>query len=129
MVDRGEVTSAEERGFRVRWDEDAEIARADWVGKVAVGLELAHACEAEVQALGHGRMAYLVDIRDMGSIDREARAFFMSMGPLYEAVALVAGSPATRMMANFFLRLNRGELPVRMFTDEVQAINWLHERR
>ena len=73
-------------------------------------------------------MAYLVDIREMGSIDREARTYFMSMGPLYQAVGLLAGSPATRMMANFFLRLNRGDLPVRMFTDEVQAISWLHER-
>jgi hypothetical protein len=120
--------SAGGKGFRVWWDEDAQIARADWIDKVTVDLELAEACEAEVQALGHGRMAYLVDIREMGSIDREARAYFMSMGPLYKAVGLLAGSPATRMMANFFLRLNRGDLPVRMFTDEVQAISWLHDQ-
>ncbi len=59
-----------------------------------------------------------MDLREVQSIDRPAREFFMDRNPGYRAVALLAGSPATRMMANFFLGLKRGEIPVKMFTDE-----------
>jgi hypothetical protein len=118
------------RGYRVWWDDEAHIARADWIDGAAVDREAAMACEAEVEKLGDAQqMLYLVDIRDMGSIDRRAREYFTEHGSYYRAVALVAGSAATRMMANFFLRLNRGDLPVRMFTDEAEAIAWLQAQR
>jgi hypothetical protein len=114
------------RSHRVWWDDQAGIARADWIGGAAVDREAAVACEAEVEKLGgEQELLYLVDIRDMGSIDRRAREYFTEHGSYYRAVALLAGSAATRMMANFFLRLNRGDLPVRMFTDEAEAIAWL----
>lgn len=51
----------------------------------------------------------------------------MDSSPHYRAVALVAGSASasTRMLANFFLGLKRGAIPVRMFTSETDALAWL----
>lgn len=40
-------------------------------------------------------------------------------------VALVAKSPVERMIANFFLGLNKPQVPVRMFTDPDKARAWL----
>jgi hypothetical protein len=58
-------------------------------------------------------------------LDRPAREFFMDRNPNYRAVALVAGSASTRMLANFFLGLKRGAIPVKMFTSESDAVTWL----
>jgi len=49
----------------------------------------------------------------------------MDSSPHYRAVALVAGSASTRMLANFFLGLKRSATPVKMFSDEPEAIAWL----
>lgn len=114
---------------RVWWDEELGLARARWrKGGVCTG-ELARTLDARVAALGHGRVPTLVDTRAMASIDRDARQFFMTSQSNYASVALLADSPATRMMANFFLRMNRGGNPVKMFTDEAEAVVWLHAHR
>jgi hypothetical protein len=47
----------------------------------------------------------------------------------FASTALLAGSAATRMVANFFLGLNRGPIPVRMFTSEADAVDWLRAQR
>lgn len=77
------------------------------------------------------RMPVLVDLRGVRSQSREARDYFG--GPQAEAttlaVALLIGSPVSRVLANFFLRLNSaGRYPTRLFTDEPSAIKWLLAR-
>lgn len=66
-----------------------------------------------------------MDLREVDSIDRPAREYFMDQSASYYAVALVIGSPSTKMLANFFLGLKRGSIPVKMFTDEADAVAWL----
>lgn len=70
----------------------------------------------------------MVDLREVESIDRSAREFFMDQNERYRAVALMVGSPATRMLANFFLGLKRGSIPVKMFVAEAEAIAWLRRQ-
>ena len=117
--------TAEDKNYRVSWDEAAGVVRTDWLPGAVCGIEEARAVDAEIQALGRGKVLSLVDLRDVTSIDRPAREFFMDRNPGYRAVALVAGSPSTRMLANFFLGLKRGPIPVKMFTEEDAAIAWL----
>lgn len=117
--------NADEKCYRVSWDEAHGIARTDWLPGAKCDLATAQRVDADIQALGKGRVASLVDLRPIDSIDRPAREFFMDRNPHYVAVALVAGSPATRMLANFFMGLKRGAIPVRMFTSEPEAIAWL----
>lgn len=66
-------------------------------------------------------------MRDIKSMDREARRFFA--GPecakAESAAALVIGSPITKAIGNFFLGLNKPIIPTRLFTNEADAIVWL----
>lgn len=116
------------KAYTVSWDDATGIARTDWVAGAVCGLEEAKAVDAEITALGHGKVLSLVDLREVDSFDRAAREFFMDQNERYRAVALIAGSPATRMLANFFLGLKRGPIPVKMFLAEADAIDWLHRQ-
>ena len=117
--------TVEDKGYRVSWDESAGVACTDWLPGAICGLEEARAVDAEIHDLGKGRVLSLVDLREVDSIDRPAREYFMNNSAGYRAVALVASSAATRMLANFFMGLKRGPIPVRMFTTKADALVWL----
>jgi len=79
---------------------------------------------------GGVRNPVLVDMRGVRTQSRDARAYLG--GPEAEratlAVALLMGSPVSRVLANFFLRLTSQRYPTRLFTDEAAAIAWLIEQ-
>ncbi|MGQ0506542.1 MAG: DUF7793 family protein [Myxococcaceae bacterium] len=94
-------------------------------------IELAHAKEnvAALAQLSNGRrMPVLVDSRGIRSETRDAREHLVSeeAEKVTAAVALLVGSPVSRMLGSFFLQQHLNErIPTRMFTDEVQALAWL----
>lgn len=69
----------------------------------------------------------LIDLRHVRSQSADARALFA--GPeatrVSSAVALVVGSPLTRVVGSFYLGFNRPEVPTRLFTSEEEAEAWL----
>ena len=71
------------------------------------------------------RQPLLADIRKVKTLTREARVFFDNVTDKFSALALLAGSPATQLMVNFFLGMSRPKVPTRMFTDEEKALAWL----
>jgi len=111
--------------YRITWDQAAGIVRIDWLPGAEVGIEEARLVDEEIRSLHRGDVRLLVDLRDAASFDRSARELFMGLDTGYRAVALLAGSPATRMLANFFLGLKRIETPVQMFTAESEGVAWL----
>lgn len=111
--------------YRVWWDAESGVVRTDWLPGAVCGIDEARAVHAEIVALGRERVLSLVNLKDVASIDRPAREFFMERNPHYRAVALLAGSASTRMLANFFLGLKRGAIPVKMFTVDQDAVDWL----
>lgn len=113
------------RCYRVSWDEAAGVVRTRWLLGAVCGIAEARAVDQEIKALGRGKVLSLVDLREVESIDRPAREFFMDQNSDYRAVAMVVNSPSTRMLANFFMGLKRGAIPVKMFTSEPEAISWL----
>ena len=69
----------------------------------------------------------VVDISDLRTMTREARAYFTHKDHeefLY-AVALVVRSLVSRAIGNFFLGLNKPAVPTRLFTDDEDALAWL----
>ena len=44
---------------------------------------------------------------------------------IQRATALLIDSPVSRVIANFFMGLNRPLSPTQMFTDETEAMRWL----
>lgn len=117
-----------EECYRASWGERAGGARTDWLPGAHCDPTLAKAVDAEVHALGRGRVRSLVDLRDGVEFDRSAREYVVVQDPRYRAVTLVADNAPARMLANFPLGLERGEIPLRMLCSEAEAITWLQEQ-
>lgn len=117
--------STPEMAYRLWWDDENQIARLEWAPGASCDLATAEQVDHEVQALGRGKVRLLVDLRPDAAVDRAARHFFINLHAHYVAVGMIAGSPATRMLANFFIGLKRGPIPVRLFTDETEAVDWM----
>ncbi len=92
--------------------------------------ELADAQEAIAairQLAGDRKRPLVVDISDLRTMTREARAYFThpDHGEFLNAVALVVRSLLSRAIGNFFLGLNRPAVPTRLFNDEEEALAWV----
>lgn len=120
---------APEKLFRVWWDEDARVSRTEWAPGAVCGLADAQGSTAAVQALGHGSVPVLVDMRQMSKIDRAAREHFTNSPGDVSAVGLLVGSAVSKMIANFMIGMQKMPFPVRMFTDESAALGWLDDNR
>jgi hypothetical protein len=93
-----------------------------------VTLADAEACHAAVLDLYQGEThPLLVDIRKVKSASREARKFFAgsTSNDTTRAVALLVSSPVSWLIGNFFLSINKPAFPVRLFTNETEALGWL----
>ena len=71
----------------------------------------------------------LVDVSKQKSVTREARQYYSSneITNLITALAFIVESPISKVLANFFLGLNKPSYPTQLFTDETKAMNWLKE--
>ena len=69
----------------------------------------------------------LMNITAVRALAREVRSYFgdPEHATIHKAVALVVGSPLSRAVGNFFLGLNKPAVPMRLFSDEESAVNWL----
>ena len=67
------------------------------------------------------------DVRKVQSVTKAARDYFArpENQEFIRANAILVHSPLNRMLANFYLRVNKPTLPTQMFTQESDAINWL----
>lgn len=70
----------------------------------------------------------LFDITKVKHSTKEARDYLANEGSeLVAASAILVNSPVVRMMANFFIMVNKPNNPTRMFTDKESAIEWLSQ--
>ncbi|HEY0734977.1 MAG TPA: hypothetical protein VGD69_08730 [Herpetosiphonaceae bacterium] len=69
----------------------------------------------------------LVDLRQMKSQDREAREYYTQPGhtPGLVAIALLIGSPMSRVIGNLYMGFSKSDIPTRLFTSEAEALRWL----
>ena len=120
--------SSASRCYDVVWDEANGVVRTNWHPDAVCGIAEARAVTAEISAMGRGRVLQFVDLRGIDAIDRPGREHFMNASADFRAVALVADSGVTKMIANFFLTLKRGSIPVKIFTTEADAMTWLRRQ-
>ncbi len=122
--DAGVVTHPK---FRM-WLRPDGIAVVVWAPGVTALLEDATAClDATEQVTGGRRSPLLVNMMDTGPQDRKTRAEWTRRNDLLSAVALVVGTPLSRVVGNLFLIANRQPLPVRLFDNEESALTWLKD--
>ena len=75
------------------------------------------------------RVPVIVDIRAAKGASKEARKFFgkKEVAEVQSACAMITGSPLTKLLGNFFIGVNKPLFPTKLFTDEKDALNWLHQ--
>ena len=115
--------------FSVRYDEAADIVEVDWATGSTVDLAAAEASTTAVRALDRADVLMLVDTRGIKVFERAARTHFLNEQGGSIAMALLVGSAVNKMIANFFIGMQKQSIPVRMFTDRDPAISWLHQQR
>ena len=86
--------------------------------------------EAVIELTGGAPGLILADIRKIRWASAEARAYAAgdSMREIVAAHALLVGSPVTRMIGSFFVRVSSPPFPVRLFTASDEATTWLRGR-
>ena len=72
--------------------------------------------------------AMLLDIRKLVSIDVEARHFYSANAETKNVgIAMLTNSVVSTVVGNFFMGLNKPQMPVRLFTNKVKATEWLQQ--
>ncbi len=72
----------------------------------------------------------LFDITEVKQTTKEARDFMANEGnDLVLASAMVVTNPMLKMMANFYIMVNRPKNPTKLFTDRDSALEWLSQFR
>ena len=98
------------------------------------GVELSETVARTVVAAGVELCGDLVPTPVLALLDeingftRGAQKFFAESEENQAAsarVALVVSSPIAKVIANFFMKLNKPRVPTRMFTDQAKAMTWL----
>jgi hypothetical protein len=87
---------------------------------------------AAVSEAGGKRRPLLIDIRTARPLSADARHHYsgQTLVERFSALALlVEASPFGRMMGNVYLRVARPGIPTQLFSDEIQAIDWLQGHR
>jgi hypothetical protein len=81
---------------------------------------------AQRAMLDDGPLPFIMDIRGVRSLARESRMYFASAesAQVFRATALIVASPLSRAIGNFFLGLNKAQMPTRLFTSEEDALAW-----
>ena len=73
------------------------------------------------------KVPLLIDIRSVKSMTREARLFVSGedAAQVTSAVALLIGSPASKVIGNFFIGFGKPIYPTKLFNSEEKALHWL----
>lgn len=82
---------------------------------------------AGVRITGSRKVPVLIDVRSVSFISQEARRVYASRNTnrYTLALALIVGSPLSKLIGNFFTGLNKPVFPTKLFTSEHEAIAWL----
>ncbi|MGF1635676.1 MAG: hypothetical protein ACFCUU_01285 [Cyclobacteriaceae bacterium] len=94
-------------------------------------IDTAKSSNEERLVLFNGReLPCFFDISKVKNTTKEARDFIANEGnALVLATAILVTSPVLKMMANFFVSVNKPQNPTKVFTDKESAIQWLKQFR
>ncbi|MEO9533600.1 MAG: hypothetical protein ABJF27_09930 [Crocinitomicaceae bacterium] len=113
-------------GF-VTWMGDDRIVRTVVKPGIDIGISEARKNSEIVNSLiVEGKSPLIVDNRKIKSITKEARDHFSikDRETNVSAIAIIIGSSLSRMIANFYLGINKPKIPVKLFNSEEKAVKW-----
>lgn len=127
----------EPKGRVVKWAKgtiwlDDGILFTDNPPGVHVTVEDAREITRIFQGLAPDGAPLCVNLDNGSSQDRAVRDYFAN-DPIhlqtYSACALLVGGAASKILANFFMGLNKPKRPTRLFTSHDRALEWLEGYR
>ncbi len=112
------------------WMGEDGIARTQTKEGAVIEIDNAIENSKIVNDLAEPFYSLIVDSRAMKSMTKEAREHFTLKGRKSNvcSIAIIADSALSRMIANFFLGVSKPEVPVRIFSNEQNAIEWSMEK-
>ncbi|MFM1875428.1 MAG: hypothetical protein RL266_1165 [Bacteroidota bacterium] len=104
------------------------VVLAKVIHNVDIDLDRAKTYHALVKYLSRGaEHCTVIDLSGISSISPEARAYLQKTSSEWGktiAVALVTSTFTARIIAGFFLSVNKPSYPVKVFTDTLEAQQW-----
>lgn len=97
-----------------------------------VDLEAAKsAVNFRLKNFGHKEFPLLIYSNKIKHLTKEARDYLASKEGCQKikSCAIITNSIVTRVIANFFLQINKPIVPTKLFTDEKNAIKWLTKNK
>jgi hypothetical protein len=106
------------------------ILIASYKKNLIINLDIAKKIVLQRQSFTRGqKMAVMIFSQGVTGIDKPAREFFASPKGTegLSASAIVVNSPFSRLLGNFFLRVNKAPIPVKLFSNISSAEKWLQQ--
>lgn len=113
------------------WQGKDGVVRTKVKSGADVTLKEAQENSAAVNSFYYGeKFPLLIDARGIRSMTREARSQFSLKGrdSGAKAFAIIIDSSISKVVGNFFMGINKPEVPARLFTDETEALKWLKQK-
>ena len=104
------------------------ITVSKWADNSVVTYEDAAAVGPMIEQLTPTQTQRLLIADTMNVIHTEPRARRLEPDENTAAIAIIVGSPVSRMFANAYLALSRPKVPMRLFADTEVAARWLKEQ-
>jgi len=81
----------------------------------------------QIEYAKEGKKPVFADMSKVRSATREARVFSSGDDSIrsVSTLALLVGTPLSKVLGNFFIGLNKPSYPTKLFTSEEKAIEWL----
>jgi hypothetical protein len=89
--------------------------------------EAKQSVEIKSKIAGTKSYPFFIDISQVNGVTKEAREYLAGGKSIdnISAAALLASSVLSKMIGTFFLTFNNPGIPVKLFTDENDALKWL----
>jgi hypothetical protein len=111
------------------WQEDCILFGVFKTARIDLATAMV-AVESRSTAGENTPMHFVVDARKVKSISKEAREYLASEEGTHNviATALIFDSDIGIFLGNFFLKINKPKVPLRIFSNYDEGVQWLNSR-
>ena len=129
IFEESKKTSFYEDEKRTSFVYDDSVVCVIWKEGVVIEKEDAeNTMSYAIENYNKGRlMPTFVELTHIKNMTREARDYFQNTNTgTSSALALVVASSLSRVMGNLFISMNQSGVPLKLFNDDAQAMEWLY---
>ena len=129
MLNSGDNNIVKTRTGVMQWDHESQILFVDVDEGARETLEDAKR-NSKLGAVitQNSNFAMLLDITKIGNIDADARHFYSANTKTKNlGIAMLTNSIVSQVLGNFFIGVNKPQMPIKLFTDKTKATHWLKQ--